>query len=247
MARLFDDASSEYLERGDACGISAYPVTMACWFYGDDNSVNIVMMSLGNTVGTGVLHLMVRNPPDSDLLAFAENDSAVSAFALTSTDWSVNIWHHGTVVFASATDRRVFLDGGGKGTNATNIAWGTQNRTEIGSRRRDNVNEAFFSGSIAEAGIWNIALTDAEAAILAAGYSPLFVQPQNLVAYWPLVRGLTDPVGGYDMTASGTTVSAHPRIIRPVMPMLGLHIAAAGVNRIPIIDHHNRMMAMMGS
>jgi hypothetical protein len=46
----------------------------------------------------------------------------------------------------------------------------------------------WLSGKVAEAAVWNVALTITDVAVLNAGYSPLFVKPQNLVAYWPLAR-----------------------------------------------------------
>ena len=60
--------------------------------------------------------------------------------------------------------------------------------------------------------------------MLARGYSPLFVRPQNLVAYWPLIRDEDqDRVGGYDMAAYNTpSVAAHP----PIIYSAQLHIPA---------------------
>jgi hypothetical protein len=100
-----------------------------------------------------------------------------------------------------------------------------------------------MSGSIAEAAIWNVALTDAKVAILAAGFSPLFVDPQSLVAYWPLVRDTDDDVvGGYDMTAYNTpTVASHPpKIFYPVSPH-SVYFAAAAADAMPMaMDHYHR-------
>jgi hypothetical protein len=54
--------------------------------------------------------------------------------------------------------------------------------------------------------------------LLSLGYSPLFVRPQSLVAYWPLI-GRNSPelelIGGQGGTLTGTTQAEHPRIIRP--------------------------------
>jgi hypothetical protein len=65
--------------------------------------------------------------------------------------------------------------------------------------------------------------------MLAAGFSPLFVRPQSLVAYWPLIRDNdNDIVGGYDMTAYNTpTVAAHPPVIYPVSPHVTYFAGAA--------------------
>lgn len=51
-----------------------------------------------------------------------------------------------------------------------------------------------YYGSMAEACLWNIALTPGEIAALAAGFSPLLIQPANLKGYWPLWgEGSVDP------------------------------------------------------
>ena len=79
---------------------------------------------------------------------------------------------------------------------------------------------AYTDSIIAEAAVWNVDLTDAEVAILAAGYSPLFVRPQFLVAYWSLFGDSSpepDIIGGYDMTLNnGPTQATHPIIHYPV-------------------------------
>ena len=68
MARLFNDAQSEYLIRGDASGISGYPYAMVCLFNPDAN-INQTIMALGDTSGTAHRQqISLRDPADSDLL-----------------------------------------------------------------------------------------------------------------------------------------------------------------------------------
>jgi len=47
--------------------------------------------------------------------------------------------------------------------------------------------------TIHHAAIWRVVLTEAELARLATGVSPTTVQPEHLVAYWPLLRTLRRP------------------------------------------------------
>lgn len=42
-----------------------------------------------------------------------------------------------------------------------------------------------FPGSRA---IWDVALSDAEVALLSRGASPMLVRPEALVEYWPMIR-----------------------------------------------------------
>ena len=65
----------------------------------------------------------------------------------------------------------------------------------------------------AGAGIWNVALTAAEIASLAKGFSPRLIRPQSLAFYAPLIRETLDIRGGLTLTDSGSTVADHPRII----------------------------------
>jgi hypothetical protein len=70
-----------------------------------------------------------------------------------------------------------------------------------------------MTGQIAEVGIWNVALTDAEIASLADGMTCDKVRPQSLVFYAPLVRDLQDVRGGLTITNNNTaTVAVHPRV-----------------------------------
>ena len=70
-----------------------------------------------------------------------------------------------------------------------------------------------WDGLIAEAAVYNAALTAAEVASLAKGMTPDKIRPQNLVYYAPLVRDLIDQKGGVTITNNnGATVANHPRI-----------------------------------
>ncbi len=70
-----------------------------------------------------------------------------------------------------------------------------------------------MTGQIAEVGIWNVALADAEIASLADGMTCDKVRPQSLVFYAPLVRELIDARGGLTITNNNAaTVAAHTRV-----------------------------------
>lgn len=72
-----------------------------------------------------------------------------------------------------------------------------------------------FNGTIAEAGIWNVALTDDEILGLARGFTPNQIRPQSLQLYAPLVRNLIDVRGGRAIAnVNGATVATHPRVIQ---------------------------------
>jgi len=146
----------------------------------------------------------------------------------TTTGYTVNVWHHAFCVMVDAEDKSAFIDGGSKSTNVNAQTPTTHDEFSIGELSNGGDN---FHGLIAEAAMWDAALTDAQVAILALGYSPLFVRPQNLLAYWPLV-GRTSPeidtVGGNNLTVTGATAAAHTRMIYPAMPRITVPVAAVG-------------------
>jgi hypothetical protein len=220
MARTFVRTSSQVIYRTSAV-LTAAPITMACWFKLTDITNFQALMSLARNNATfgDFFILAARGDVASDPLEANCFSSSPNGFgvAATTSGYAANTWHHGCAVFASATDRRVYLNGGSKGTNATSTNPISIDRTSIGALYR-NTPAGYCDGLLAEAGIWNVALSDEEAAILAKGYSPLLVRPASLVAYWPLIGRYSPEIdikGGYALTVSGATVGDHPRIIYP--------------------------------
>jgi len=223
MARQFDDASVQYLIYN--AEVSGRPLTLAAWFNSDDNTNRQYVMGIGDSGDPHpFVNLELRPDQVGDPVRLTERDDAeVIGYAESTTGYSTNTWHHITGVVAATNDRSVYLDGGSKDNDATNLGARTQDNTTIGTNYRDSTAVLPFSGLIAEAAIWSVALTDEEVAVLATGVSPLLVRPESLVAYWPLIRDTDDDiVGGYSMTPQNApTVAAHPPVIYPRFTGLG--------------------------
>src|SRR3990167_2308485 len=220
MSRLFDDASSQYLEHGAAV-LTGVPITMACWFYSDTITVSQDLMSIGDTsVENQYFVLRARGASAGDPIVADTTSSAASDDCSTTTGYSTNTWHHACAVYAAINDRRVFLDGGSKATNATSITPAGLAQTRIGTVAK--LTGAFFmSGRIAEAAIWNAAFDDSEVALLSKGLSPLLMRHQPLPAYWPLFGNDSPELdrwkNKFDVTLiNGPTKAEHPRIYYPV-------------------------------
>ena len=246
MARLFDDASSEYLMI-TAAPVTAVPLTLACWFKVDaivGSACPICIMDADSTTEGFVLHLV----DDAGDLEVWGRTASLNTWneAKATASFSLNTWHHAAFVTSAVDSRAAYLDGGNKGTEATaRMPTGIDTMT-IGRLTRA-VAASYVSGSVAETAIWNVALTDAEVAELAAGLCPLFVRPGALVAYYPLGGiydandGDHDIVGGYNMTAYNTpsTAGHPPKMKYPASPMVIVASAAvAGI--IPQIMHHRK-------
>lgn len=226
MSRLFDDAQSEYLNIAQAV-LAGTPLAMVCWFNADGLGINHSLMSIYDKDTQVDCHVLYLSEYYSDVVAMYAEDSGASCAAITSLSYTADTWQHACGICVSATDKRVLLNGGNKGTNATDVTPANMDSTCIG--RFGAVDNHYPSGMIAEAAIYDLSVwpgaTPSDKAdnfekilpSLVAGYSPLFF-PLGLVAYWPLIRGINDEVGGYNLTAEGTTVSAHPGVIYPSRP-----------------------------
>lgn len=223
MARLFDDAATEYL-RIETPIIAGTPFAVGVWFNRDADNESVLFSLVDKDVDNHYFALNVLTAAEANAVRM-DVQAAGGASAVTSSGVTNGVWHHALGICATNTDRRVLLDGGSKGTNATDKTPANMDRTAIGYLARATPFR-YMSGDIAEVGLWDLSnwpgatgtnkadAFEKIAGSLAAGFSPLHF-PLGLVAYWPLIRGLNDKVGGYNLTANGTTVSAHTRIILP--------------------------------
>ena len=218
MARLFDDAASDYLELGST-PVTAVPLTLAAWFNKDDTAITGTVLAIGNNTAGGTNdRFRIRYGGAEDV--FAETRSTLAAGeAQTTGGGSNNIWTHGAAVFAATNSRTAYRDGANSASNVTDVTPLSLNVVNIGCNYATiGGRQLFWSGSIAEAAIWNRALSVAEVFSLAQGYSPLFF-PHGRVFYLPLnseILGVDlDNLDGGDPVATGTTRSNHPKIIYP--------------------------------
>jgi len=234
MARLFNDASSEYARYVGALINTQDAHTYAGWFYCDDASnVGTLIASHSSAAVPGYTRLvLVGTQSPKQLRANAAADGGGGQGNATVTAWAANTWHHAAGVFTSSTSRTVYLDGSSASNTDAITTTATPTETALGY-----VNGAgpapiqYFSGRLGEWGLWSVSLTANEVTALARGASPLLVRPESLVAYWPLFgRASPEPdrIGSYPLTLSGTAQSAHPRIILPGRPQLYIVGAAGG-------------------
>ena len=142
------------------------------------------------------------------------------------TDWFhvLGTWQYGS--------RALYVNGVSVATETSNIYLDPTAGTTfyIG---RDHSGK-YFNGVIAEAAAYSVYLSASDVAPLAAGFSPLFIQPDKLIGYWPLGGTLTPATSGIEVTASrnltttGTLTeathpyqvwpAAHQNIIYPLTP-----------------------------
>lgn len=222
MARGFDRSSDQYLMHG-AGVVSGPPFTAVAWIYPIDiGEVLYSIFSLGYS-GNYYDNYQCEWRPGTPKIQIYVRNSGGYGVASTTAGPTPGQWNHVVARFSSTSAREVFLNGGNKGIGTGyRVPANLPNQTGIGCYARDPGQDWMqWNGQIAEVGIWNIALTDEEIAVLAAGYSPLFVRPQNLVAYWPLIRQGSpvlnpDIVGRFNLNDyNWPTNEAHCRIRYP--------------------------------
>ena len=157
MSRLFDDAQSEYLYRNEAV-LTGYPLAMVTWFNSDDDSIHHNLMWLGDKNVTNHRFVFFIHNATKNNRVYAQSQGGGAIInTITTAGYTEDTWHHACAIFASATDRRVFIDGGSKGTNSTDVTPTGLNKTIIG-RWGDRNPTGHMSGMIAEVAIYDLSV-----------------------------------------------------------------------------------------
>ena len=224
MARNFVSASSQYLEHAAAIH-TTYPFTMVSWVSLTGSQLHC-LTQYDNSGLTKRWEVLLTT---AAIYAFQQNTGSGSASMLVTPGSS---WHHCGGVFEANNNRTVYYDG--SSANDTTNATGNMsavNTTAIG-RGCVGGTQSYGDGYVAEAAIWSVALTAAEMTLLARGFSPRFVRPASLVAYWPLLGRYSpeiDTRGRFEMTVGGgATVQAHVHQRYPAARRVFPISAAAG-------------------
>ena len=248
MSFLFDNETPGYL-RAESAPVTAYPFTLACWFYADQDSLWGNLININESSGyDDYFSLNARMDRSGDPLETQISIAGANKNARTTNAISLNVWSYGVGIFTSATSRRSVLNG-----DWANSVESTQDATipapvemQIG-QLKDGGSTRNFSGRIAEVAIWNVALIQVEVEQLSRGISPLRIRPENLVAYWPIFGiGSPEPdyIGTANMAITGSpSVADHPPVMSPFgfdLGWQGAFGAAAPAAYLPYQPHYQR-------
>lgn len=224
MARLFDNASSQYLERTSA-PVTAVPLTMACWGYFDDttNLLGNTLMCLSSSVSNSQVFLldMVGSVGWNLIRAYQLSSGTDLTSTTPANGVSANTWYHCAGVFSTATSCTAYINAvAGSAATGTGGTPASINRLSVGRIANFTGSPVnYMSGRIACAGVWNVALTAGELAELASGFvAPHCVRPDALLAEFRLIDadGDVDWWGQNNLTATNSpTYASHPPIIYP--------------------------------
>lgn len=204
MSYLLDGIDDHLLRNETPLGDE--PLTLHLFFKSTSASLAQMLIDLG---AAGTLNnswaMLIAGNLAGDPVQVQTRDTAGS-FAATTAPYAANAWQSATGVYVSDTDRRAFINGGGKGTNAVARAVAaaiTQIRLGLGTTGLSP-----FVGRLAEVSIFNVALSDADVALLAAGRSPMALATPP-IRYWRLKDTLLDINGVNALTAvNGATLDA---------------------------------------
>ncbi|WP_254509875.1 LamG domain-containing protein [Anatilimnocola floriformis] len=216
MARNLDGVS-DYMQGSNVRNV---PFTMAIWFNPNAVTATLTLCSLctGGVSDQSRFLLNCHGALAGDpLRASTVNSSGTSSFAATSTASVAGSWQHGCGVFGSASSRAVYLNGGGKGTESTSRAISNSAVVIAGAQQTTSgVYTSQFDGLLAHFTIWNVALTDAEVALIAKpGFDSTRMRPNAIIGHWPLIGRVSPEIdirGGANLTLSGSPGAGdHPR------------------------------------
>ncbi len=211
MSYTFVGASAQYLST-TTTPVTAPPFSVAVWFQVVSTTVGSTLFSLGAS-GDDFINRYQITPNSDGSMSFTANGGSAS-FAVAGSIAAANTWYHGGGVSSSTSSRIAYFNGVPATANTATVTPTAIDSIRIGTRAAATTPK--FDGKVAEIAIWDFGLTDAEMAALAKGYSPLFIKPENLRFYAPLVRNLQDIVEARAITNTNTaTVGNHPRIIMP--------------------------------
>ena len=197
-------------------------MTLACWFNPNDISDRSLVSILNTGAPSDNAFVLHTSSGDTLVHASVANGGGGTGSAASGGTVTTGAWHHAAATFFSTTSRNAWLNGVGGATDTTACANPTgPNQAGLSA---GGLGQTYFNGAIAEAAIWDVALTAAEIATLARGVSPLLVRPGSLLAYWP-VYGTQSPEpdlkGAAALTITGTaTAAAHPRVYMPTRARL---------------------------
>lgn len=223
MARSLASTSSQSLYQ--TASIPTYPYTLACWIHPTSDAI-MAPMSVLDAGGDGRNYdaiILLSSGFGTTVRAQSSDAASLAVFAVTSTTWTINAWNHVVAVFAAANDRRIYVNGGGKGTETSSRS-PTMLSVEIGCSSTGAPTFArgnYFNGRIGEATVFNVALSDDEVASLynnGIAIDPSLVRPDAIANYWRMLQDDGD-VNYWTQTGLSTlnspTYGDHPPALYP--------------------------------
>ena len=215
---LRSEASLSFNGSSDKLVSTSLPVsgtstaTFCAWVYTGVTGAtqDIITINRGNSASFGdgfQLRLHTTNG-----VRARQCDTTICSAPTTSGTVATNTWTPVCAVFTSTTSRTAYVNGTASTTDTTSVnSPSNLTETDIGASVFNSTYSGFFNGRIADAAIWNVALTQAEITSLSKGFVAPMIRPNALVMWVPMIgASLMDRRGGISFTATGTSAADHP-------------------------------------
>ena len=223
MAIKITDNQGLYCEAAVA---ESMPFSVVMWFRVKTATSNHPLFWIGDKDDADIwCDLEARGGQSGDPVRLVQKWTVVNYRKAEVQPYAAETWHHVVGVWASTTSRLVYLDGS-PGTENTDesVALSGYDRTALGAQLDSSPSFEDWQ-ELAEVGVWNRVVTEAEAVAMAGGASP-FHFFEDMVAYWPFGRrygqDYRDLVGSYDLSEWDDSalewVDHPPGIVYPVGP-----------------------------
>lgn len=195
--------SSQYLAAGQV-PVAVLPFSIGAWFKTSVSSW-IGIVSVAKAAAAYYHALATQN-----WRGRARTYGGTLCEAYTTTTFASNTWVYVLGFWVFIGERTVLIDNGGESSNISSQSVADLDECKIGVTA-DSTPAGFFTGLIAEVGIWDRKLSNYEGQLLANGIRPNEAALSGLIAYYPLVDDYLDYIGSYDMTAYNSPVfDVHP-------------------------------------
>lgn len=212
MSVLFTSANSDRLML-NTLAVTAKPLSMACWFNVASSGTNRTFVSIGKNNATSQRNNIYFGTSTTGKIAVRQFVNEAFSSVNTTTSHSTGVWQFaGAVLPTSGNAKAVLNTEIVSGTFTTTTPPG-MNATAVGAQHYLSSGWAdYMNGYVAEAAIWNVALTDADLGILAVGFSPELVRPEALVFYAPLIGSFRDSRTTIMSSNGSPAIADHNRI-----------------------------------
>lgn len=211
MAMTFD--ASMRLVHSEGLPVNGYPFSVGCWFKVEAAPTKLtIVQGFGWTMDWREFFNLQLQSDSSVHMEMYNHGAYTYANGPIGTTLTAGVWQSIVHVSVSATSHVTYLNGVAGSATSDDIPFiDNANLYQVG-----NNTDRQFAGQLAEAAVWNVALTDDEVAAYAGGVSAACIRRASLVDHRTLLQRHDSLRGGQPAfgVEGSPTYSTHPPIRR---------------------------------
>ena len=221
-ARNFDgvDDNADCGTLADAFLTENGAVTISAWIFPD----TLGESSLGKIIGKGSVSWGLQA---TNRVLFRVVGSTILVRATANSSLTLGVWSHVLVTWdgsVTATNVHIYINGTepSYASSISGVSPTDNSGDELAIGASDNAGSNDFDGSIAELGVWNVALSANEITSLNTGAPVAATRNTSLMGYWPLWGASTTEADygsttKHNCTVTGAVLANHS----PTGPFIG--------------------------